>query len=298
MDSGSANFWIAGEGCTGPNGSECVRMIWSRSIRLQYVLTFSAAQSGQNRLGPKASNTFEDTGEAFGVSYAQGCIVGHIVSDDVNIAGLALDNQVFGVALFELEGPPNPNYDGLMGLGKSSLSTTPGVLTPVESLAKQGLIEEAITSYKISRLTDGLNDGEITFGGLDQSKFDSKTSITMSNINQDGYWEAGFTVSVNDKDLGLEGRTGIFDTGTTLLIVPDADAKIIHAEIPGTKSDGRSGYLVPCTTTAVVSLTFGGQRFDINPLDLVFSPVDQNNLKGDCYSGIIPGTFGTATQWV
>ena len=36
-------------------------------------------------------------------------------------------------------------------------------MTPVESLAQNGLIEDAITSYKLSRLSDGKNDGEITF---------------------------------------------------------------------------------------------------------------------------------------
>ena len=39
----------------------------------------------------------------------------------------------------------------------------------------------------ISRLSDGLNDGEITFGGLDQSRFDPKTLVTMFNINQKVY---------------------------------------------------------------------------------------------------------------
>ena len=210
-----------------------------------------------------------------------------------------MNNQVFGVALTELLESPNPDFDGIMGLAKSSDSAIPGTLTPVESLAKQGLIKEAITSYKISRLSDGLNDGEITFGGLDQSKFDPKTLVTMSNINLGGHWEAGFTaVSVNGEDLGLEGRTAIFDTGTTLLVVPEADAEIIHAKIPGTKTDVQWGYLVPCTTTAVVSFTFGGQQFDINPLDLLFNPVDQNNLEGDCYSGIALGTVGTANQWL
>ena len=186
-----------------------------------------------------------------------------------------------------------------MGLAKSSLSTILEVLTPVESLAKQGLIKEAITLYKISRLSDGINDGEITFRGLDKSKFDPKTLISMSNVNEDGFWEAGFTAaSVNDKDLGFEGRTTIFDTGSPFLYVPEADAKIIHAKIPRTKGDSQSGYLVPCTTTAFVSFTFSGQHFDINPLDMMFSPVDQNNLGGDCYSGIIPNTIGTVTQWL
>ena len=44
----------------------------------------------------------------------------------------------------------------------------------------------------------------------------------------------------------------------------------------------------------VVSFTFSGQQFDVNPLDLIFSLVDQNDLKGDCYSAITPNTVGTA----
>lgn len=36
--------------------------------------------------------------------------------------------------------------------------------TPVEEMAKRGLIPAAITSYRIPRHTDGVDDGEITFG--------------------------------------------------------------------------------------------------------------------------------------
>ena len=226
-----------------------------------------------------------------------GFVEGHIVSDDIDIAGLSLNNQLFGVALAKSSNSPNLHYDGIMGLAKSSLSTMPGVLTPVEALAKQGLIKEAITSYKISRLSDGLNDGQITFGGLDESKFDSNTLVTVPNVNPAGYWEAKFTVSVNGEDLGLQGRSGFFDTGTTLLVVPEADADAIHAGIPGAKNIS-SGHLIPCTTTAVVAFTIGGQKFAMSPLDLLFAPVDENNLTGDCFSSITPGAVGTQQQWV
>ena len=37
-------------------------------------------------------------------------------------------------------------------------------LTPVEALTKAGLTDAPIVSYKISRLGDNKNDGEITFG--------------------------------------------------------------------------------------------------------------------------------------
>ena len=283
----------------GQNHTECVSTIWPQSTRSLHVLTCLATQDGKNRLGPKISSTFRDTKKDWEIDYSYGTVKGHIVSDDVKFAHLALGDIIFGTALSGPTASPDPNFDGIMGLAKSSLSTIPDAPTPVEVLAKKGLIKEAITSYKISRLSDGHNDGEIMFGGLDQSKFDPKTLVTMPNVNKDGYWEADLAgASVDGKDLGFKGRTAIFDTGSTLLTIPEPDAGKIHAKIPGTKSDGQGGYLVPCTTTAVVSFTIGNQKFDINPLDLLFGPVDQNNLKGDCYSGIIPGDVLAKNQWL
>jgi len=188
-------------------------------------------------------------------------------------------------------------FDGLMGLAQSSLSNQ-GVTTPIEALAKQGLIKEATTSYKISRVSDGLNDGEITFGGLDSSKFDQNTLVTFQNVNKNGFWEGSHTVSVGGQDLGLSDRTAILDTGTTLIIAPPADAAALHNKIPGSKSDGQGGFIIPCTNNAVVSLTFSGQSFDINPIDLLFAPVDPNNLQGDCLSGISSGKVGGPNQWL
>ena len=172
-----------------------------------------------------------------------------------------------------------------MGLAKSSLSQQ-RVPTPVEALAEKNLIKEAITSYKISRVTDGVNDGEITFGGLDESKFDPKTLVTVKNVNKLGFWEAPFTASVDGTDLGLGARTAILDTGTTLVLVPESDAATLHGQIPGSIDNGDGFFTIPCKNQAVVSLTFGGQAFDINPSDLLFQPLDGKNLTGDCVSAI------------
>ena len=212
---------------------------------------------------------------------------------------MALDQHTFGVALVESTdfSDNTTKFDGLMGLAQSSLSNQ-GVPTPVEALAKQGLIKEAITSYKISRVSDGLNDGEITFGGLDSSKFDPNTLVTFQNVNKNGFWEGNLAVSVGGQDLGLSGRTAILDTGTTLIVAPTADAAALHKKIPGSKSDGQGGFVIPCTNNAVVSLAFGGQSFDINPVDMLFAPVDPNNLQGDCLSGISSGNIGGANQWL
>ncbi|CAL1716788.1 unnamed protein product [Somion occarium] len=274
MDSGSADLWVGGENCQSEDGGDCGNHVF---------------------LGSGSSSSFVDTKQQFQVTYGSGAVAGDIITDDINVAGLDLKAHKFGVATQEtVDFSSNQTpFDGLMGLAQSQQT-----LTPVEALSKNGLIQDAITSYKISRLADGKNDGEITFGGLDQTKFDANTLVTFDNVNKQGFWEGAMTVSVNGQDLGLKGRTAILDTGTTLVIAPAADATAVHQAIPGAKSDGQGGFTIPCTTTASVALTFGGQTFDINPQDLLFVPVDQNDLQGDCVSGISSGNIGGDAEWL
>ncbi|KAF9046830.1 aspartic peptidase A1 [Hymenopellis radicata] len=279
MDSGSADMWVGGENCVSEAGGDC---------------------GPHTFLGTGSSSSFKDSGTQFQVTYGTGAVAGDIIQDNVVVAGLALDAHTFGVATtesVEFSGDTT-SFDGLMGLAQSTLSNQ-GVPTPPESLAAAGLIAGAITSYKISRLADGLNDGEITFGGLDDTKFDPATLVTLDNVNAQGFWEAAVdSSSVDGTDLGFKGRTAILDTGTTLMIVPQADANAIHKQIKGATSDGQGGFTVPCTTTASVAITFGGQEFTIDPRDLAFTPVDPNDPTGDCVSGIGAGNIGGANEWL
>ncbi|KDQ57236.1 hypothetical protein JAAARDRAFT_178857 [Jaapia argillacea MUCL 33604] len=278
MDSGSADLWVGAENCTSQGGN-C---------------------GPHTFLGPASSSSFVDTGKQFQVTYGSGAVAGDIVTDDISIAGLALNTHTFGVATQETVdfSASSVPFDGLMGLAQSTLSQQQ-TLTPVESLAKAGLITEAITSFKISRLADQKNDGEITFGGLDTTKFDQATLTTFANVNTQGFWEGAVgSIAADGTDLGLTGRTAILDTGTTLIIAPATDAAAVHAAIPGSQSDGQGGFTIPCTTTTVVSLSFGGTVFTIDPRDLAFAPVNNNDLTGTCVSGISSGQIGGATEWL
>lgn len=73
---------------------------------------------------------------------------------------------------------------------------------------------------------------------------------------------------------------------TALIIMPEADAIALHSAIPGTRSDGQGGFIIPCNTNASVAFTFSGQSFAIDPRDLPFIPLDPNDPTGDCQSGI------------
>ncbi|KDQ24496.1 hypothetical protein PLEOSDRAFT_52471 [Pleurotus ostreatus PC15] len=279
MDSGSADLWVGAENCQSQAGGNC---------------------GNHNFLGPASSNTFKDTQKPFQVTYGTGEVQGSIVTDDISVAGLPLQGHTFGVATTEsVDFSDNSTpFDGIMGLAQSTLSQQ-NTATPIEALVKTGALKQTVVSYKISRLADLKNDGEITFGGLDATKFDPLTLTEVPNVSQQGFWEASMpAVSVDGTDLGLKGRTAILDTGTTLIIAPAADALAIHQQIAGAQSDGQGGFVIPCTTTASVALTFGQTSFAIDPRDLAFAPLDPNDPTGDCVSGISSGNIGGANEWL
>lgn len=344
MDSGSADFWVGAEGCQevaentkramGGAGLQARRNGKNRngngnanggangSAATAVAATGNGAAAATNCgnhvfLGATSSSSFVDSGKPFQVTYGTGAVAGDIITDDVTIANLTLQAHTFGVALQETDDFASDSvpFDGLMGLAQSTLSNQ-GVSTPVESLAQQGLISSAITSFKLGRLADGTNTGEITFGALDPAKFNAASLTTFDNVNTEGFWEGAMdAVTVDGTDLGLSGRTAILDTGTTLIVAPTADAEAVHAAINGAKSDGQGGFTIPCGSTAQVALSFGGQSFNIDTRDLLFSlaatnPAAQsasasasasasgNVTTGDCVSGISSGQIGGANEWL
>jgi hypothetical protein len=286
VDSGSSDFWVEGSGCKADsNGDACA--------------------SDHAFISSDTSSTFVDTNEAWNITYGSGAVAGEIVRDNVVIDGLALNNHIFGTANressdFSAFAIP---YDGLMGLGLS-VGSNQQVPNPVDSLASAGLIKDAITSYKISRLADGKHDGEITFGGMDPSKFQANTLVTLPVVTSDGFWETAMDGAgvLNGGSIPSDPkRTAIHDTGTTGIIAPVKDADALHKLIPGAKADGHGGYTVPCDTKMQVTLTFGGKAFPIDPRDLSeFGPVDSNKPNGACVSAISGDTGGddSAHQWL
>jgi hypothetical protein len=145
MDSGSADTWVGSEGCQSDQGGACSQ-----------THTF---------LGTTSSSSFKASNQQFQVTYGTGSVAGTIVQDNFEVAGLQLNAHTFGTAdveSVEFSDVSTP-FDGLMGLAQSSLSNQK-VATPPEAMKASGLINAAITSYKIPRLADAKADGEVTFG--------------------------------------------------------------------------------------------------------------------------------------
>lgn len=75
---------------------------------------------------------------------------------------------------------------------------------------------------------DHINDGEISFGVVDTAKFHGSLAV-VPNIGKLGLWEVPIVsllfdlssqkddAAVNGKKLGLNNKTSITDTGTSML---------------------------------------------------------------------------------
>ncbi|KAJ7749505.1 acid protease [Mycena maculata] len=292
VDSGSADLWVGGEECKADDGS---------------------GGCGNHRfLGNSSSSSFRDTGKPWDIEYETGSVSGTLVTDRVILAGLTLPNHTFGASRTEsLDFTPTilecvqRRYPvrwsiRLRQIVHQSLSMQ-GTSTLVKAFQSAGLLARNIISYKISRKSDDKNDGELTLGGMDPSKYDASSLVRVKNVNTAGFWEANVTaVKVDGKDVGLQGRSCILDTGTTLLAAPKEDVDVIHSSIPGAEYNNTlDAWTIPCNTTASVSLSIGGKPFPIEPKDLTFLPVDPQNLTGACTSSIIAGAMGKGSrQWL
>ncbi|KDN53287.1 acid protease [Tilletiaria anomala UBC 951] len=275
IDSGSADTWVASTAC-----QQC--------------------GNDHQKLGTEVSTSFQHlAGSSFSITYGTGAVRGALGSDNINVAGMTLQNHTLGLATQETTDFSDPSvpFDGLMGLAKTELSNS-NTPTPIDALYQAGLVTAPVMGYHLGRVADGTNSGEVTFGAVDAQKYQG-TLLEIPNVSTKGFWEAAVTgVSYAGRDLGLTGRTAILDTGTSLIVAPQADADAVHAAIPGSHADGQGGYTIPCTTTGVFAFKFQGQTFGIDPRDMTFLPVDQNNRKGDCVSAISAGIVGDPNEWL
>lgn len=280
IDSGSADTWVPSSKCKNCGKS-------------------------QQKLSKTVSNSLQTSKQQWSITYGTGNAKGYLATDDLSIAGMNLKNYKFALATEESDDFSSSPFDGLMGLAQETLSNSQSP-TPIDALYNEKLVSAPVMGYKLGDATTAsgkraaVNDGEVTFGGVDSAKYTGKL-VEIPNVSQQGFYEIPIQgVSVNGKTIASlsSGRTSILDTGTSLMVAPQKDAEAVHAQIPGAKSDGQGGFTVPCTTNSTLSFKFGGQDWPLLARDLIFVPVDNNKPNGDCISSLGGGDVGQQGEWL
>jgi cathepsin D len=264
LDTGGTNTWVFGSDCT------------------------EAACLQHNTFGSNDSTTLKTTSTPFSVGYGTGTVEGVLASDAVSFAGFNLQ-VTFGLASNASSDFLNYPMDGILGLGRSSSSI--GTPTVMDVMTENKSLKSNIIGISLQRNSDGAKDGEITFGGVDNSKFTGDIVYTNTLPNNDRWEVPVQDASVDGKACNLTGKSAIIDTGTSFILLPPADASAIHALIPGASPLEGENFNVPCKSTAEVQFIFSGVTYGVSPKDYVGSPVDSSGTT--CVSNIIGlQTFG------
>ncbi|KAH9979466.1 acid protease [Lactifluus volemus] len=231
-----------------------------------YVKTKSSMQT--------SNNVFQQYGSRSGAEF-----YGTEFIDTVTIApGLVIPSQSIGVAS-KLVGFEGLSFDGILGIGPVDL--TLGALSPavkstiptiVDNLFSQGTITSNIfsVSFEPTTTTSPVKNGELTFGGTDQSKYTGNITyipITATSPSNE-YWGIDQSIRYGTSTTILTKTAGIVDTGTLVTLIA-TDAFNRYRAATGAVLDSTTGLLriTPAQYSNLKSLFFttGGTTFELTP---------------------------------
>jgi hypothetical protein len=261
FDTGSSNLWVPGKKC---NWHTC----WLHP-----------------RFDESKSKTFKADGREFKVSYGSGPVEGTFNSDTVKVGDVEVPNALFAEISTVSFGPLNiafamGKFDGILGLGFSKISSY-GIPTAFEMMVSQKLIDEPVFSFYLQK--DAAAQGQLTFGGVDHSKFDGE--IQYVPLTDESYWKVAMEgVKYGDADI-TSSVSAIVDSGTSLIAGPkDKVSKI--AEAAGATLVMGKEYTIDCKkmdSLKSLEITLGGgKKFTLGPEDYVLQ------VQGQCLFAFMP----------
>lgn len=245
LDTGGANTWLYASDCT------------------------SKACQVHNTFGEAASASLQMTGDKWKVGYGTGTVSGLLGSDSLSIANVSVD-MTFGLASEASDELQSYPMDGILGLGRASKGVF-GHDSFMDVVAKQKLLSSNIVSFSLSRGSAKVQDGSVTFGGVDDSKYKGEIKYT-NTVGSKDHWKIPLDdATVDGSACGFSGKSAFIDTGTSYILIPPADAKVLNGKIPGATAQGERNHIIPCNSSAELQFGFSGVNYTISPKDYVGS---------------------------
>jgi len=282
LDTGSADLWVADSSCT----TGC---------------------AGLPTFQPSSSSSFKNSSQSFSIQYGSGSAQGSLGSDNVQMAGFSVDNQVFAVCDAVSSGLLVSPVSGLLGLGWQTLAAS-GATPFWQTLASSGSWDSPLMGFYLTRYQNVSNAKSLEPGGSFTMGFINSTLYTGSveyyNIPSGSvsYWTLAMTsLTVQGNSITLGSGTSSYaaiDTGTTLVGGPSTQIAAIYAQIPGSAlgtGNYQGYYTYPCSTTVNITLSFGGQSWPISNADFLMSQVSSSTCVGAFFT---VDTGNGAPAWI
>lgn len=222
-----------------------------------------------------------ESGETWTISYGDGSgASGTVYADTVVIGGVTATSQAVEAATSISSEFESSQGDGLVGLAFGSINTcTPTKCTTFFDSVKSSLKEDLFAA----RLRKG-EAGTYDFGFIDSSKYTGSIGYTAVD-NSQGFW--GWTP--DSYSIGGSAGTStigssIADTGTTLLLLPDAVVSEYYSGVSGAEnSSSDGGYIFDCSATLPdFSVSVGGVTVTVPGSYINF----QTASGSQCFGGL------------
>uniref|UniRef100_A0A8C9XS79 pepsin A n=1 Tax=Sander lucioperca TaxID=283035 RepID=A0A8C9XS79_SANLU len=196
FDTGSSNLWVPSVYCS------------------------SQACQNHNKFNPQQSSTFKWGSESLSIQYGTGSMTGRLAIDTVEVGGISVANQVFGISQTEAPFMAHMVADGILGLAFQSIASD-NVVPVFDNMVSEGLVSQPMFSVYLSSQSE--QGSEVVFGGVDSSHYTGQISwIPLSSAT---YWQIAMdSVTINGQTVACSGGCqAIIDTGTSLIVGPTSD---------------------------------------------------------------------------
>ncbi|KAM3871606.1 pepsin A-like [Diretmus argenteus] len=265
FDTGSSNLWVPSVYCTSP------------------------ACKNHAKFNPQQSSTFKWENQALNIQYGTGSMKGFLASDTVQVGGVTVANQVFGISEVEAPFMVGMQADGILGLAFQSLAAD-DVVPVFDNMVKQNAVSQPLFSVYLS--SNAQQGSEVAFGGIDSSHYTGQ--VTWIPLTSATYWQIKMdSVTVNGQTVACNGGCqAIIDTGTSLIVGPTNDIKNLNSRV-GASYNNYGEAVVDCQniqSMPEVTFTLNGHAFTI--------PATAYATKNyyDCNTGF--GQGGSDQLWI
>ncbi|KAJ0036846.1 hypothetical protein NQD34_005523 [Periophthalmus magnuspinnatus] len=270
FDTGSSNLWVPSVYCTS-----------------------STACQNHNQFNPSKSSTFTWGGQSLSIQYGTGSMNGYLGSDNVEVGGITVKNQVFGLSQSEADFMAEMAADGILGLAFQSIASD-NVMPVFKNMVSQSLVAQPLFSVYLS--SNDQQGSEVIFGGVDSTHYTG--SITWIPLSSATYWQINMdSVTINGQTVACSGGCqAIIDTGTSLIVGPNTDINNINSWV-GASVNQYGEAIVNCQNIQSmpdVTFSLNGSSFTV-PASAYVSQVKTLNYH-DCSTGF--GQGGTEPLWI
>ncbi|XP_056128795.1 pepsin A-like [Lampris incognitus] len=265
FDTGSSNLWIPSVYCS------------------------SQACQNHKKFNPQQSSSFQWGNKALSIQYGTGSMTGYLGIDTVEVGGVSVANQVFGLSQTEAPFMAHMVADGILGLAFQSIASD-NVVPVFDNMIKQNLVAQPLFSVYLS--SDAQKGSEVVFGGSDSSHYTGQ--VTWIPLTSATYWQIKMdSVTVNGQSVACAGGCqAIIDTGTSLIAGPTSDINNINSWV-GASTNQYGDAVVNCQniqSMPEITFTLNGHPFTIPASAYVL----QSNYG--CWTGFSRG--GTDQLWI